>query len=133
MDFAGTFLGSMYLIAVDAYSKWVDVFPMQSITTTKTIEKLRILFATHDFPEKLSRTPLLVPSLQNSCPRTASTMSSSLHAFPQQMDWLNVQYSHSNKESQDLLVVQFKMQTGHLASRCLTESLKLAGKAETGS
>ena len=30
----------MYLIMVDAYSKWPEVFQLQSTTTTKTIEVL---------------------------------------------------------------------------------------------
>ena len=53
LDFAGPYLGSMYLILVDAYSKWLDVIPMSSITTSRTIEKLRIVFATHGLPHKI--------------------------------------------------------------------------------
>lgn len=34
-----------FLIIVDAYSKWLEVFPMSSITSTQTILKLRELFA----------------------------------------------------------------------------------------
>jgi len=40
LDFAGLFMGHMYLIVVDAHSKWLDVQIMQSITAEKTIEKL---------------------------------------------------------------------------------------------
>ena len=45
----------MYLVIVDAHSKWMDVHVMQSITSTKTIEKLRIVFATHGLvlPQKV--------------------------------------------------------------------------------
>ena len=50
IDFAGPFLGKMFLIIVDAYSKWLDVIPMNSSTATATIEKLRTLFATHGVP-----------------------------------------------------------------------------------
>ena len=53
LDYAGPFLGSMYLILVDAHSKWMDVHPMQSITSAKTIEKLRIIFANHGLPHKV--------------------------------------------------------------------------------
>ena len=53
LDFAGPFLGSMYLLSVDAHSKWLDIFPMQSISSAKTIEKLRILFANHGLPHKV--------------------------------------------------------------------------------
>ena len=53
LDYAGPFLGSMYLILVDAHSKWIDVHPMQSITAAKTIEKLQIIFANHGLPRKV--------------------------------------------------------------------------------
>ena len=43
LDFAGPFLGHMYLIPVDSHLKWLDVQVMPSITTAKTIEKLRML------------------------------------------------------------------------------------------
>ena len=32
LDFAGPFLGQNYLVLVDAYSKWMDVVLMKSIT-----------------------------------------------------------------------------------------------------
>jgi len=53
VDFAGPFLGSMFMIIVDAHSKWLEVFPMKSITTTKTLEILRNLFATYGLPYQL--------------------------------------------------------------------------------
>ena len=40
IDFAGPFQNSMFLIVIDAYSKWPEVVPMQSTTSTKTIERL---------------------------------------------------------------------------------------------
>ena len=36
--FAGPFQGAMFLVAVDAYSKWPQVFVMPSTTVAKTIE-----------------------------------------------------------------------------------------------
>ena len=53
LDFAGPFLGCMHLIIVDAHSKWIDIHPMQSITSSNTIEKLRIVFATYGIPRKI--------------------------------------------------------------------------------
>ena len=50
LDFAGPFMGHMYLVIVDAHSKWLDVQIMHSITTEKAIEKLRSVFATHGLP-----------------------------------------------------------------------------------
>ena len=43
LDFAGPFLGHMYLVTVDAYSKWLDVQLMKNITSESTIAKLKDL------------------------------------------------------------------------------------------
>ena len=53
LDFAGPFLGHMFLVLVDAHSKWLNVEVMQSITAEKTIQKLRTIFATHRIPHKV--------------------------------------------------------------------------------
>ena len=33
-------MGHMFLVLIDAHSKWIDVHVIQSITAIKTIEKL---------------------------------------------------------------------------------------------
>ena len=38
IDFAGPMLDKQFLVIVDTNSKWPEVFPMNKITTTKTIE-----------------------------------------------------------------------------------------------
>ena len=43
----------MLLVLIDAYSKWIDVEVMQSITAAKTIERLRTNFAVHGLPRKI--------------------------------------------------------------------------------
>ena len=53
IDFAGPFLGKMFLIIVGAHSKWPEVVPMTTTSATRTIEELRRLFATHGLPEQL--------------------------------------------------------------------------------
>ena len=53
LDFAGPFLGNMFLVLVDAHSKWLSVEVIQSITAEKTIQKLRAIFATHRIPHKV--------------------------------------------------------------------------------
>ena len=53
VDFAGPFYGSMYMVVVDAHSKWLEVFPMTTTTTEKTLEVLRNLFASYGLPEQL--------------------------------------------------------------------------------
>ncbi|KAJ8357039.1 hypothetical protein SKAU_G00198330 [Synaphobranchus kaupii] len=52
-DFAGPFEGHMFLVVVDAHSKWPEVKLMGSTTTSKTIQALRGLFSRHGLPEVL--------------------------------------------------------------------------------
>ena len=52
-DYAGPLEGKMFLILVDAYSKWLEVDIVPSATTQNTIPKLRSIFATHGLPEVL--------------------------------------------------------------------------------
>ena len=53
VDLAGPFNGQMFLLVVDAKSKWIEVFPMSSTTASATIQALRFLFATHGLPEAI--------------------------------------------------------------------------------
>ena len=52
LDFAGLYLGSMFLVLVDVQSKWLDV---QIITSEKTIARLWSIFATHGLPQQIVR------------------------------------------------------------------------------
>ena len=53
VDFAGPFKGRMFLILVDAHSKWPEVVEMSSTSAAKTIEVLRQIFAAYGLPEQL--------------------------------------------------------------------------------
>lgn len=53
VDFAGPFEDRMFLVAVDAHSKWPEVCIMRSTTAEKTIEKLGEKFSRFSFPEQL--------------------------------------------------------------------------------
>ena len=54
IDFCGPFRNHMYLIVVDAYSKWLEVIRMSSSTSTsETIKVLLSLFARQGLPDKL--------------------------------------------------------------------------------
>ncbi|XP_060541499.1 uncharacterized protein LOC117675782 [Pantherophis guttatus] len=53
LDFAGPFMGRQFLIVVDAYSRWVEVEIMPSITSEAVIRVLNKLFATHGLPDVL--------------------------------------------------------------------------------
>ena len=53
VDYAGPFMGKMFLILIDAHSKWLDVHMVTSATSQVTIDKLRSTFATLGLPEVL--------------------------------------------------------------------------------
>jgi transposase InsO family protein len=53
MDYAGPFMGHMFLVVIDSYSKWLEVFPLKSATTDSTVRCLRSLFSVHGLPEHL--------------------------------------------------------------------------------
>ncbi|XP_061094922.1 uncharacterized protein K02A2.6-like [Conger conger] len=53
IDFAGPFMGTTFLVVVDACSKWPEVFTMNSTTTSHTIDVLRSLVARTGVPEQL--------------------------------------------------------------------------------
>ena len=53
VDYAGSFLGKMFLIVIDSFSKWIDAYPVTTASSTLTIEKLRHSFAIHGLPEIL--------------------------------------------------------------------------------
>ena len=53
LDYAGPFLGKMFLLIVDSHSKWIDVHITSTSTTAVTIEKLQLTFSSLGLPEIL--------------------------------------------------------------------------------
>ncbi|XP_061711331.1 uncharacterized protein K02A2.6-like isoform X1 [Cydia pomonella] len=53
VDFLGPFHGKIYLILVDAMSKWVEVFQVPSTAAVSTIEKLTEVWARWGIPKQL--------------------------------------------------------------------------------
>lgn len=53
LDYAGTFMGKFFLLAIDAHCKWGEVFEINTTTTSKTIEILRRLFTAYGLPQQL--------------------------------------------------------------------------------
>lgn len=72
MDYAGPIDNHMLLVVVNAFSKWVEVFPVKSASSATTIGKLRALFATHGLPESMAS--------DNGSPFTSSGMKEFLTA-----------------------------------------------------
>ena len=53
IDYAGPLDGKMFLVVIDAHSKWIEVFPVTSATAQSTIHKLRQLFSQFGVPESI--------------------------------------------------------------------------------
>lgn len=53
IDYAGPKLGHMFLVVVDARTKWLEVILMKTATSATTIEKLRAMFAVHGLPDTI--------------------------------------------------------------------------------
>ena len=53
IDYSGSFLDKMFLVAVDATSEWIETHSKSSTTWTATVCKLRETFAQHGLPEIL--------------------------------------------------------------------------------
>ena len=51
LDYAGPFLGRMFLVLIDAHSKWIEAFCVTSATSSATMECLRQVFAQFGVPE----------------------------------------------------------------------------------
>jgi len=51
IDFAGPFMGKMFLLVVDAFSKWPEVHIVRDITAKTTITKCREIFAAYGIPQ----------------------------------------------------------------------------------
>ena len=50
---AGPFLGHLYLILIDAHSKWIEVHIVSSTSSDVTIKKLAEIFSVHGIPEQI--------------------------------------------------------------------------------
>ena len=53
VDFAGPLFGKTYLLVVDRYSKWPEIWEVSSMSTMATIEVLRHIFSVFGLPEQL--------------------------------------------------------------------------------
>ena len=51
LDYAGPFMGKMFLLIIDAHTKWLDIYPTMSTTSAATIALLRKSFSTLGLPE----------------------------------------------------------------------------------
>ncbi|XP_043911581.1 uncharacterized protein K02A2.6-like [Protopterus annectens] len=55
IDYAGPFMGAMFLIIMDAHSKWMDAYQVKTPTSLITIECLRKSFSIQTFDREIHR------------------------------------------------------------------------------
>ena len=53
IDFSGPFLNRMFLVVVDAHSKWPEVIPMKNAISTTTITALCSIFSRFGLPDQI--------------------------------------------------------------------------------
>ena len=53
LDYAGPFMGKMFLVVVDAHSKWLEIKMVTTATSKVTMVCLQSIFATHGLPERV--------------------------------------------------------------------------------
>ena len=53
IDYAGPLEGKMFLVVIDAHSKWIEVFPMSSATALTTVQQLHQLFSRFGLPDSI--------------------------------------------------------------------------------
>ena len=95
LDFAGPFQERMFLIAIDAHSKWPEVVEMLTLTATQTVAVLRKMFAANGLPEQVvsDNGPKFV---SEDLLASANSMGSNTFVCPHttapQMDWQRGSY-----------------------------------------
>ena len=53
LDYAGPVQGKMYLVLIDAHSKWIEAFCTPTATSSAVIQELRTMFARFGLPETI--------------------------------------------------------------------------------
>ena len=51
IDYAGPFMGKMFLLVIDAHSRWIEVETVNTASTQNTIEHLRSMFSKFGLPQ----------------------------------------------------------------------------------
>jgi len=95
IDFTGPFKGHMWLILVDALTKWLEVIKMSTTSSEHTVEVLRLLFARYGLPRVIvsdNGTQFTSGTFQMFCKNKVSTTNYQHHAIPARMVKQNILY-----------------------------------------
>ena len=116
VDFARPFTGKMFLIAVDAHSKWLEVVEMINVSTSKTIAALQQTFTAYAFQSKWCPTTDLI-SLQLILLISCTTVGSNTFCVPRNIPPPMEQQNDSSRPSKNA------MKAGKNADRSLQQCL----------
>ena len=53
IDFTGPYEGQLWFVVIDAYSRWLEIFPMAHANATNSIQSLRSLFYRFGYPRQI--------------------------------------------------------------------------------
>ena len=67
IDFAGPYRGKIWLLLMDAYSKWPEVHMIESTTTELLIKHLQQIFAVHGIPHQVVSDNFVADKFQHYC------------------------------------------------------------------
>ena len=97
MDYTGPFLNKMFLVIIDAHSKWLEVLPVNNATTAATMEQLLNVFTTHGLPNTIvlyNGSVLQVTNSPTSSIKMVLNTSESHRTIALPTAWLRCQFKH---------------------------------------
>ena len=105
IDYAEPSMGKMFLVLVDAISKWLEVEMVDTATSASTIERLRKIFATHGVPKSIvsdNGSVFTSEEMKKFSRRTTSATFAPPRSTHHQMEWQRDMYKLSKKTMQKL-------------------------------
>ena len=109
-DFAGPFMEKMFLLIIDAHSKWMDIHCVNSATSSVTIHKMRSIFFSHGLPEIVvsnNGSNFVSRNLSHFFKKMASSTLPQHLTTQVQMVWLSERYRPLSKGSVDTKLARF--------------------------
>ena len=101
LDYAGPVQGKMYLILIDAHSKWMETFCTASATSAPVIAELRLLFAQFGLPETIvtdNGTCFASAEFEDFLAKNGTRHLTSAPYIPNRMVWLSEPFRSSRMD-----------------------------------
>ncbi|GFX45009.1 transposon Tf2-8 polyprotein [Trichonephila clavipes] len=130
VDYAGPFMGKMFFVVSDAYSKWIEGIPMKNITASFTIHHLRILFAHYGIPLTLYRiTPHSLTGETLSALFLKRCISTRLDLFKPNLRDKDVQKQSLRLDTESILQIHNCIQIGNEIWKRHVDQIRKCGKS----